>query len=263
MLYFSAKKPKGGRFRLDRAVIKSQAQAVIKRRQKPILIASLLYVFLVVLFSYLSFRLTTPGTEQLLQIRDRLTELAARGDTREISRLISSYEAGWGETLVSDLLSYLQAIVAFGFLLLCFHAVRGDEVAPGMLLDGFALWVRVLLLELLTRIIITAGFWMLIVPGVIFLYNYRMTFYLLLRRPEFGVMDCLRESRLRMRGHRMELFRLDLSFLGWGLLSCIPVLGLAAAVWALPYWTCSCVLFYESVSTAYEADPPLEENRFF
>ena len=133
-----------------------------------------------------------------------------------------------------------------------------------MLLDGFALWVRILLIVLVTRVIVTVGFWLLIVPGLIFLYNYRMALYLLLRRPEFGVLDCLRESRMRMRGHRMELFRLDLSFLGWGLLSCIPVLGIAAAVWALPYWTCSCLLFYEEISADYEADPPIQdENSFY
>ena len=31
------------------------------------------------------------------------------------------------------------------------------------------------------------------------------------------------------------------------LLSLVPVLGLLAAVWALPYWNCSCIVMYDAI----------------
>lgn len=249
---------------MDFSTIKQQARAVIKGRKKTILTASLLFFLLVLLFSYLSYRLTMPPREQLLSLTDRVTAYVLSGDYDAASRLIASVQPSIGETVASDLLSYVQAIVSFGFLLLLFNAVRGKELELGMLLDGFSTWAKVLLVELISRLIITLCFWALIVPGFFALYSYRMARYLLLTHPEFGVIDCLRESRLRMRGHRMELFRLDLSFLGWGLLSAIPVLGLIPSVWALPYWKCSTLLACESINAAYESVPrPQQDNDRF
>lgn len=246
----------GGLFLLDRVTIKRQARAILKGRQKPVLTSSILFVALLLVFSYLSYRLTMPSTEDTL----RFADLFAAGDYEGAQRILASVQPTFLETLMSDLFSYLQAIVAFGFLGLLLNAVRGKEVAPGMLLDGFGPWIRVLLLELVSRLIITAGFFLLIIPGILALYNYRMARYLLLTRPEYGVLDCLRESRLRMRGHRWELFLLDLSFLGWALLSSIPILGIAALVWMLPYRECANLLYYEAVSASAPPageDPPL------
>ena len=245
---------------MDISTIKQQARAVVKGRKKTILTASLLFLLLVLLFSYLSYRLTVPPREQLLSLTDRIGAYLLAGDYDAASRLIASVQPSTGETIVSDLLSYVQAIVWFGYLLFLFNAIRGKELELGMLLDGFSNWAKVLLVELLSRLIITVCFWALIVPGFFALYSYRMARYLLITHPEFGVIDCLRESRLRMRGHRMELFRLDLSFLGWGLLSVIPVFGLLPGVWALPFWGCSSLLAYESINAAYESVPHPEQD---
>ena len=45
------------------------------------------------------------------------------------------------------------------------------------------------------------------------------------------VMDCIRESKRLMYGRKGELFILDLSFLGWCLLTIIPF----ASVYVTPY----------------------------
>ena len=152
-----------------------------------------------------------------------------------------------------DLLSCLQGVVGFGFFAMLLKASRGREVQRGMLLDGFGSLVPVLLLVLLTKLIVTLGFLLLILPGIWALYSYRMARYLMILHPEYRVTDCLRLSRLRMRGHKIELFLLDLSFLGWALLLIVPLVGLAVAVWALPYWNCSCALFFEEINAGLES----------
>ena len=50
-------------------------------------------------------------------------------------------------------------------------------------------------------------------------YKYRMVDYVLLDHPEAGALYALRESRMMMRGSRLGLFRLDLSFWWYYLLS--------------------------------------------
>lgn len=248
---------------MDRQIIKRQAKALIQLRRKPILTASALFLALVLLFSYLSLRLKLPPPEQMLQLSDRFYELVMAGNYAGAYRIADSVQPSTAETIVSDLLSYLQVIVSFGFLLLLFKAARGEEVAPGILLDGFASWAKVLLVELITRLIVTLGYFALVIPGILASYNYRMAPYLLIAHPEYSVIDCLRESRLRIRGYRLDLFRLDLSFLGWGLLSLVPVLGFVTAVWALPYWRCSCLLFFDSVNEGMDPEPrPEDQDRF-
>ena len=249
---------------MDIPSLKLQARDLLGKKKKQLLIPSLIYVLMALLFSYLSLRLTMPPTEQLLSLSEQMSAMLQSGDVDGASRLAASIQPSTAETLVSDLLSYLLAIVSFGLLLIFFRVLRGEEAEPGMLLDGFSNWAKVLLLELLTRLLTTIGFWAFLIPGFVVLYNYRMARYLMILHPDFGVLDCMRESRMRMRGQRLALLRLDLSFLGWALLSMIPFLGIAVGVWALPYWSCTSLLAYEKINAPFEPSRPSErENDLF
>jgi hypothetical protein len=238
---------------MDRVAVKRQSRAVIESRRKPVLTASLLFLILILIFSVLSYKLTAPKTDDV----SRFIELYSSGDYAAAEKLWDRMQPPLLETLVSDLLSYLQAVVLFGFMMLMLKAIHGEEVVSGMLLDGFGSWVKVLLLELLLGLIYMLCLLLLIFPFFWALYSYRMARYLLLTHPEFGVIDCLRESRLRTAGHRMDFFTLDLSFLGWVLLCAVPVIGLVAAVWLLPYWQGADLLYCEAVNARFEpAQPP-------
>ncbi len=245
---------------MDIRSLKLQAREEIVGRKKQFLVPSLIYVLMALLFSYLSLRLTLPPTEQLLSLSEQLSAMLQSGDVDGANRLAASIQPSTAETLVSDLLSYLLAIVSFGLLLIFFRSLHGEETETGMLLDGFSSWAKVLLLELLTRLLTTIGFWAFLIPGFVVLYNYRMARYLMILHPDFGVLDCMRESRIRMRGNRLALLRLDLSFLGWALLSMVPFLGIAVGVWVLPYWNCTSLLAYEKINAPFEPSRPRERD---
>ena len=68
----------------------------------------------------------------------------------------------------------------------------------------------------------------------------RQALYLLLDHPEMGVTECIRESKRLMRGHKAELFILDLSFIGWALLSVIPFVS----IYTIPYTEATYALYY-------------------
>jgi len=86
---------------------------------------------------------------------------------------------------------------------------------------------------------------LLIVPGIIAAYSYRMTFYLLIDNPDIGVSEALRQSKEMMYGYKSKLFCLDLSFIGWALL-CILTLGIGI-LWLTPYMITSQTIFYEEL----------------
>ena len=63
-----------------------------------------------------------------------------------------------------------------------------------------------------------------------------------------------------MYGHRMRLFILGLSFIGWFFL-CIITLGIAS-LWVVPYYGTARAKFYLDVKAAYEqklAATPIQE----
>ena len=50
-----------------------------------------------------------------------------------------------------------------------------------------------------------------------------------------------------MKGHKWELYVLDLSFIGWMILSAPPVLGLFVSIYTTPYTGLTYALYYEAL----------------
>lgn len=75
---------------------------------------------------------------------------------------------------------------------------------------------------------------LLVVPGVIKGYEYRMIPYLLADDPNMPREDAFRISKEMMYGQKMDAFILDLSFIGWDLLNAVTF-GLVGIFWVNPY----------------------------
>ena len=90
---------------------------------------------------------------------------------------------------------------------------------------------------------------LLIVPGVIASLALFLTPFLLKDYPELSVTEALRMSRKMMQGHKMQLFKLQLSFLGWVVLN-VFTLGLGT-LWLLPYMLTTMAAFYQDVREQY------------
>lgn len=73
-----------------------------------------------------------------------------------------------------------------------------------------------------------------IIPGIIKHYSYRMVPYILADDPTIGGKDAITLSRQMMNGHKWNTFVLDLSFIGWELLSILTV-GLLGLFYVKPY----------------------------
>ena len=69
--------------------------------------------------------------------------------------------------------------------------------------------------------------------------------YILKDRPDLKYNGAIEESMRMMRGNKMKLFLLDLSFIGWILL-CIITLGIAL-LWVEPYIVSARAAFYEEL----------------
>ena len=76
-------------------------------------------------------------------------------------------------------------------------------------------------------------------------YVYAMVPYLLRDYPELSAREALRTSSQMMKGHKWDLFVLDLSFIGWILLG-IMTAGIGL-LWVAPYMDTTHAAFYEDL----------------
>lgn len=151
-----------------------------------------------------------------------------------------------GIPLVGSLISLFVAIpMAWGMTVLFLNSFRGGEIEVGQLFDGFKDYGRVLGTMLLSGIYTFLWALLLIVPGIIKAYSYGMTPYILKDEPELKFNGAIEKSMAMMNGNKMKLFLLDLSFIGWALLSIIT-LGIGL-LWLNPYMFSARAAFYEDL----------------
>lgn len=87
-----------------------------------------------------------------------------------------------------------------------------------------------------------------IIPGIVKSYEYRMIPYLLAENPELTEEEAFRYSRQMMYEQKLETFVLDLSFIGWDLLSGITV-GIVGLFYVQPYANLTNAALYDTLST--------------
>lgn len=100
------------------------------------------------------------------------------------------------------------------------------------------------LLCLIQGLIISLLFCLFIVPSIICYYKYYFAFAIMTDNPEISPGDAIKISKRMTKGHKGELFALDVSFIGWFLLGCITC-GLAL-IYVLPYYMATRALYYEN-----------------
>ena len=86
---------------------------------------------------------------------------------------------------------------------------------------------------------------LLIVPGIIKTYEYSMVYYVALDKPTISPLDIIHESSIMMKGKKWELFKLDISFFGWYLLSFLT--GGILLFMVIPYHQAARAAFYEDI----------------
>ena len=121
------------------------------------------------------------------------------------------------QAILSALLSLMVLMIATGIVIYVISEARYHKGSFGNLFDALPILVRVVWYKAITTVLIAFGFMLFIVPGIIASYQYRQGLYILLDHPEMSVLECIRASKHMMKGHKMELFWLDMSFLGWSL----------------------------------------------
>jgi len=153
---------------------------------------------------------------------------------------------------IYGLVFLIAGALIFGLYLYYLNLVREEAGDFNLLFKAFSfsgknlgLFGKTLGVYLLMSLYVFLWTLLLIIPGIIAAYSYRMVFYLLIDDPELGVSEALRKSKEMMYGYKTKLFCLDLSFIGWSML-CILTFGIGL-LWLYPYMLTSQTIFYEEL----------------
>lgn len=85
-----------------------------------------------------------------------------------------------------------------------------------------------------------------IIPGIVKSYAYSMAYFIKIDHPEYTATQALDESQKIMKGNKMKLFLLDLSFIGWIILGAL-CFGIGT-LWVTAYMEAAHAEFYRDIN---------------
>lgn len=219
--------------------IKREARAQLARHWKD---AVLMHLILMIVLFLIGFSLFWTFEEVLPDSRFSLIIQAGQIIPGE----------GRAGLLASILAVYLVTAIAFTFLEVIRHMRREISPLKNILRNFKRPWIwKIISLYLVRSVFVFLWSLLLIIPGIIKSYSYSQSFYILYdditseTGPSLKITDCITESRALMKGHKLDLFGLQLSFILWNMLS-IFTLGIAF-LWVGPYQNMSLAIFYENL----------------
>lgn len=152
---------------------------------------------------------------------------------------------------IGSILGFVQfilgGVVHLGYCSFLLKMHDGQDVEIKDLFSMFHRFADGLCLHLLRSLYIFLWTLLFIIPGIVASLKYAMAGFIMVEDPTLNANQAITASKQMMDGHKGELFILDLSFIGWGLLN-ILTLGIGS-LWLNPYMNASYAAFYRNISS--------------
>ena len=173
--------------------------------------------------------------------------------------LNAAIEAGAGVVIPGFGIFIIMGPISYGVSYIFLKNARrgGGEIDLTDLFRGFKDdFGGTLLIGLMSSLFTALWALLLIVPGIVKAYGYSMAYYIKIDHPDYDWRTCLSESQRMMKGHKMERFLMDLSFIGWGIVGalCLGVGGFWVGAWMYA----SEAEFYEALASKPQVLPDWE-----
>ena len=188
--------------------------------------------------------------------------------------------------IIMVIVGIVAVLLNIGYTRIALQVHRREPVPMESLLEGFQIPGRAIGLRLLRTLLMLMWTYAILIPAIILLsipitpldrmtesdtwfvvylvvllivavavstavsYRYWGATFILLDHPDYTVRECIRAATEMTRGHRMELFLLDLSLLPWNLL-CILTAGILY-IWKMPYIAAVYAGAYEELDRQYQ-----------
>lgn len=177
---------------------------------------------------------------------------AARPNTgtadSELSNSLTSMTPAQQLTVLGVLMAFLGLGAILGILIRifiknplevgCYTFFKKNVANPttelGAIKEGFSGFGHIFCTLFLRDLFTLLWGCLFIIPGIVKSYSYRMVPYIIKDNPELSAIEVITRSREMMNGNKWKAFLLDLSFIGWIILTVIT-LGIAGVFYVFPY----------------------------
>ena len=141
------------------------------------------------------------------------------------------------------------------------NVTRGEKSQVGTLFHGYKENLKQNFLSaFMTNLYISLWSLLFVIPGLVKMYSYAMTQYIRNEYPTTTWQEAITRSREMMDGYKMQLFLLDLSFIGWYIVGAL-CLGVGT-LWVSAYHLTARANFFNEISGYnYRVKKAMEEEQ--
>lgn len=154
-----------------------------------------------------------------------------------------------GVTYAGLFLLIMPLTVGISYAFYQLYAYGDGNITSNMLSNSLNGYLRNVWAMFLYVVYVFLWTLLLFIPGIIKSFSYAMTPYILKDYPELSANQAIDLSRKMMKGHKLDLFILHLSFIGWYILS-IFTAGIGM-LWLVPYVSAAQAAFYQDIKNDY------------
>lgn len=242
---------------LDPSTLKRSAVETLRTSQPKVLNVGLVFLLFTLVISYLSS--AALGINYSMSYAEEYLNHFMNGNYDYAMSYLEAMAPPRSAYGIDLLLKLALSVVRAGFVIFLLNSVRKSGACYGNLLDGFGFAWKVVLLNILVAVV--SVLWLLLFP--VAHYRYSQAIYILVDDPSKSPTRCMRESARMMSGHKMELFTLDLSLIGWYIAAALPMIGYAVKVWSFPYVGTVKTHYYESLRLNAEQENAKNDFSFY
>jgi uncharacterized membrane protein len=138
----------------------------------------------------------------------------------------------------------VSAYIQLGLAVYCIGLYKGGEVNYVTIFSRFS-GLKPIVFIIILSVAIMLGFILLIVPGIILSLMYSQVFFILADDPDVGTIEAFNMSEKMMRGHKWQLFMLQLEAALYFIAGVFTLFIWWA--WLLPRYSVAIAGFYEEL----------------
>lgn len=239
---------------LDRAEIKLQAKEIMRTAHVSPYLVTLVMLVVTYVLSRLADLVQYGSPFYSYAFTSRYLDILASGNVDAMDMLLSAIPENTAiGGFFSILVSLFGVVLSGGYSIYCMGIRQGRRMPCATLADGLGVAGKLIWCSI--QISLRTFLWsmLFIIPGIIAGYRYRFAYYNLLTDSSLSASEAIRLSCQQTQGVKMELFILDLSFIGWMLLASLTF-GILN-IWLTPYMALCDLAWFEDAQRRLGRSP--------
>ena len=229
---------------INRAEIKAEAKGILRTAR----VSPYIVTFLVIVIGFVLNRLVdlAEGGSLFYSYETYMEyySILLSGNQLALEQFLYSLPENTASSFFFSILSSLIMLVLNGgYYVYCIGIRRGAEMPYSSLADGLGVAGKLIWCWIQMSVKIFLWSMLFVIPGIIASYRYRFAYYNILTDGSLSASAAIRLSCQQTQGMKGQLFVLDLSFIGWSILSSLTA-GLLN-IWLTPYMTMCDLAYFE------------------